>query len=219
LNFQRLFRKEVPPGRFRFTVPENGFKIDDCLSLDELLSRVQQHYIDNGIPLPEDWSKSVEDQLCRQLPEGWCVFDDGTFPKERPSALSLENIIHAAESLGRIILERVTGGDPFVSQEIAEKRAEICTRCYENRATSYCASCAGMTAVVNQVAKIRGDRRTKVDRSLLTCGVCGCRNEAIVHIKSEFLLSGVRQDITESRPEWCWLKNPDLNLAEYELKI
>jgi hypothetical protein len=69
------------------------------------------------------------------------------------------------------------------------------------------------------VAQVKGSRATSKDAILENCGVCGCRNDAIVHVKKNLLLSGENPDTTNKRPAWCWLVNPDLQDAESRLKI
>lgn len=217
---QKLIKTDsVPPNRYRFTVPETGMKIDGELSWDGLLSRVKAHYIDNSIPLPKDWMERVEDQLCRQLPHGWCVYTDGTPAKGTKPLLSAESIIKGITSLSTMAIDGMKGEDVFVSQDEANRRAEICSRCYNNMTTNFCAGCNVMETITKLVSKVRGKRTTPLDASLYTCGACGCRNEAIVHVKRKVLLSGEKSETTEARPDWCWLKTEDLTQASASLKI
>jgi hypothetical protein len=217
---QRLIIKDqVVPGRFRFTVPETGYRIDGELSMIGLLSRVKKHYEANNIALPNGWEASVEDQICRQLPEGWCEYSDGNPSKGARSLLSAENIIKGITSLATMAKEAVSGGDVFVDQAEANRRAEICARCYQNMTTNFCAGCSAMQQITSMVSKVRGERTTPLDSKLYTCGVCGCRNEAIVHVNKKILLSGEKTETTNSRPDWCWLKNDDLKQASQALHI
>ena len=217
---QRLIIKDqVVPGRFRFTVPETGYRIDGELSMIGLLARVKRHYEDNNIALSKDWEESVEDQICRQLPEGWCEYTDGKPASGAKSLLSAESIIKGITSLATMAKEAVSGGDVFVDRAEANRRAEICSRCYQNMTTNFCAGCSAMEQITSMVAKVRGRRTTNLDSRLYTCGVCGCRNEAIVHVNKKILLSGEKTETTNSRPDWCWLKNDDLKQASQALHI
>ena len=217
---QKLIKiSEVPPGFFRYTCPETGFKIDREHTMSGLLGRVKAHYEDNNIPLPPDWKESVEDQLCRQLPAGWCRYEDGKEPAGAKSIVSAEGIIKGITSLATMAIDKMKGKDVFVPQEEANRRAEICARCYNNMTTNFCAGCGAMQQITSLVAKVKGGRSTPLDSSLLTCGICGCRNEAIVHVDKKVLLSGEKPETTEARPDWCWLKNDDLNQASASLKI
>ena len=214
-----ITRDQVPPGRFRFIVPETGYRIDGELSMEGLLSRVKKHYNDNNIQLPKDWEKSVEDQLCRQLPSGWCQYTDGTPAKGAKSILSAESIIKGIKSLSTMASSAISGDEVFVDQNEANRRAEICARCYQNMTTNFCAGCGAMQQITSLVAKVKGKRTTPLDAKLYTCGVCGCRNEAIVHVNRKILLSGEKTETTNSRPDWCWLKTDDLTKASSELHI
>lgn len=217
---QRFIKTDsVPPNRFRFTVPETGMRIDGELSWDGLLSRVKEHYEDNSIPLPKDWKERVEDQLCRQLPHGWCEYTDGTPTKGARPILSAEGIIKGITALATMAIDKAAGKEVFVDQNEANRRAEICSRCYNNMTTNFCAGCSAMQTITGLVSKVRGARTTPSDASLYTCGSCGCRNEAIVHIQRKVLLSGEKPETTEARPDWCWLKTEDLTQASAALKI
>lgn len=214
-----IVHDSVPPNRYRFVVPETGFRIEGELTMESLLSRVKKHYMENGITLPPDWQEVVEDHLCRQLPHGWCSYSDGNPAQGTKANLSAENIIKGIKSLATMAMDAVSGQEVFVSQEEANKRAEICARCYNNMTTNFCAGCSAMQQITSLVAKVKGSRTTPLDSKLYTCGVCGCRNEAIVHVNRKVLLSGEKSETTNSRPEWCWVKNDDLNQAVDSLKI
>jgi hypothetical protein len=187
--------------------------------MDGLLERVKQHYEDNGIPLPVDWEKSVEDQLCRQLPAGWCEYTDGTPARGSVPILSAENLIKGVTSLSTMIAGAIKGDEVFVSQEEANRRAEICARCYNNIHAGFCSGCGTMQRLTSLVAKVKGGRKTPSDKDLQNCGICGCRNEAIVHVNRKVLLSGEKSETTNARPDWCWLKTEDLNQAQSEQHI
>ena len=217
---QKLIKLDVvPPNCFRFTVPETGFKIENEHTMVGLLRLVKLHYDDNNIPLPDDWEKAVEDQLCRQLPAGWCEWTDGQPARGAVSTLSAQNIIKGVTSLLTIAKQAVSGDDVFVSGEEANNRAEICARCYYNVPAGFCGGCGAMQQITSLVAQVKGGRSTPSDKSLHNCGICGCRNEAIVHVNRKVLLSGEKSETTDARPAWCWLKTEDLNKAKSEQHI
>ena len=189
------------------------------LSLDGLLQRVERHYLDNKIPLPSDWEDRVQDQLCRQLPVGWCQYTDGTPGRGFTPNLTGDKVLKGLKSLFNMIKDSVKGEEVFVSQNVANQRAEICSRCYYNMSANFCAGCGIGQAITAAVALVKGKRTTPSDYELKSCGVCGCNNHAIVHVNKKLLLSGENLETTEARPSWCWLKNDDLNEAEQKLKI
>jgi hypothetical protein len=76
-----------------------------------------------------------------------------------------------------------------------------------------------MQQITSLVAKVKGKRTTPLDAKLYTCGICGCRNEAIVHVNRKILLSGEKSETTNSRPDWCWLKNTHTAKAKASLHL
>jgi hypothetical protein len=217
---QKLAKNDsVPPKGYRFTVPETGYKIEKKYTLNDLFFEVEKHYKDNNIPLPDNWRDLVEDQLCRQLPEGWCQYTDGKPAEGATSFLSFDNIMKGLKSLSSIAANAVSGNDVFVSQEEADSRAAICARCYYNQKSGFCMGCGGARVILDMVASIKGSRTTYVDYALDNCGICGCRNDAIVHVKKNLLLTGEKEEITNKRPDWCWLKNDNLSEAHNKLHL
>jgi hypothetical protein len=209
----------VVPNLFRFTCPETGFKIEHEHTLEGLYAKIKLHYDANEIPLPADWKEAVQDQLCHQLPEGFCHYDDGNPSSGAVQVISADNIIKGITSLATMALNSVKGTNNFVDQDEANRRAEICIRCYQNVAGGFCAGCGAGQTITALVAKVKGGRKTPYDSSLQNCGICGCRNEAIVHVNRNILLSGEKSETTKARPDWCWLKTEDLNLAKSEQHI
>lgn len=209
---------EVPPGRFPFTCPETGWSTTE-LSLPELFSKIQRHYSRNGLTLPENWRELVENRICEQLPPGWCAYTDGTPGSGTSCGVSGESVIHAAQSLGKLVWEVFKGNDIFVSQVEAEERAEICAKCHRKSDSSACGGCGAMKAVIDGIAKIRGQRRTKHDHLLKYCCVCGCNNSCTVHIKKDILLHGESEATTSQRPQWCWWRDQSTKEAKESLKL
>jgi hypothetical protein len=217
---QKLYKTDsVPPDDFRFVVPETGYRIGGFKRLDELLIAVEAHYRSNDIPLPSDWKARVEDQMCRSLPAGWCTLSDGNEVQPLASPMSAENIIKAIKSLAAMASTALKGEDVFVKQDEANIRASICARCYMNVDAGFCMGCGSMQQVTELVGKVRGNRTTDSDQFLSNCGICGCQNKAIVHVKRKLLLSGEKPETTDKRPDWCWLKSDDLNTAKSSLKL
>jgi hypothetical protein len=208
-----------PPGGFRFTVPENGYQMSGFHTMADLLGAVKRHYDDNNIPLPDNWQDLVENQLCQKMPAGWCHYIDGTPAQGITPVLSFENILKGITSLSKMAMEAVKGEDVYVDQNEAERRADICSRCYYNMNASFCMGCGGARVILDLVGEVRGSRTTTKDYMLQNCGVCGCRNDAIVHVKKNILLSGENSDTTNKRPNWCWLKNDSLDEAQSQLHL
>lgn len=86
----------------------------------------------------------------------------------------------------------------LVSQDEAERRAEICAKCPMQISTSGCWGCKGIAGMLPAIA---GARKTSYDPQLKACGVCGCYNAVAVHIPKE-----VQGSDGLEFPEWCWKK-------------
>jgi hypothetical protein len=217
---QRLIKTDiVPPNGYRFIVPETGCKIGDFHRMVDLLPAIEAHYQSNNIDLPPNWKEKVEDQMCRSLPAGWCSLSDGKDAVDLSSIMSADNIIKAIKSLAAMASTALKGEEVFVGQDEANIRASICARCYMNVDAGFCMGCGSMQQVTELVGKVRGSRTTDSDQFLSNCGICGCQNKAIVHVKRKLLLSGEKQETTDKRPDWCWLKSDDLNTSKSLLKI
>jgi hypothetical protein len=212
----------VPPGKFCFTCPETGYRIDNECSLSGLLMRVEDHYKNNDIPLPDDWRERVENQICEKLPAGWCNYEDGSEGRGLPQGMqgvTAELVWKGVQSLAAMLGNASMGESNFVSTEEAERRANICTRCHYNHPVNACKGCHLMRQIVNTVGSIKGERVTSKDSLLMNCGICGCRNDAIVHVKTSVLQKGESPEMMSRRPAWCWITNENLQEAENKLRL
>jgi len=204
------------PNDYSFTVPETGYRVGPSYTLVDMLKDVERHYTANNIPLPENWKERVEDMLCKSIPPDFCFYQGGGSAR---SDMTAESILKGIVSLSTMLAEVAKGNDVFVSQEEANKRAEICSRCYLNMPSNFCGGCAVGQAITDAVAKVKGGRSTAYDNNLKNCGVCGCRNEAIVHVNKNILLKGEKKETTNSRPDWCWLKASTIADAKSNLHL
>ena len=219
MSLQRITNEnEVPPGRFPFTSPETGWNTVE-LSLPELFDKIKRHYDRNGLPLPENWKEIVENRICEQLPPGWCSYSDGSPGDGKSCGVSGDSIIHAAHSLGKLVWEVFKGENIFVSQAEADERAEICSKCHRKSDSSACGGCGAMKGIIDGIARIRGQRKTKYDHLLKYCCICGCNNSCTVHIRKDILQAGESTDISSKRPDWCWWKDKDPKDAKLLLKL
>jgi hypothetical protein len=204
------------PNDYSFTVPETGYRVGPSYTLVDLFKDVERHYTANNIPLPPDWKEKVEDMLCKSIPPDFCFYQGAGGPR---SDMTGEAILKGLASLSFLMSEVVGGKDIFVEQQEANKRAEICSRCYLNMPSNFCGGCAIGQAITNAVAKVKGGRSTPHDNALKNCGVCGCKNEAIVHINKNILLKGEKTETTNSRPDWCWLKTSTIQESKENLHL
>ena len=73
-------RGMTPPNGFRYTFSQDGVQVH-CGVYEDFLLKVKQHYQRNGYAMPEDWAEQAEDQCCRLMPAGVCMYGDGSEPE------------------------------------------------------------------------------------------------------------------------------------------
>ncbi len=88
-----------------------------------------------------------------------------------------------------------------VSQEEANRRAEICVGCPLNQ-TAYLPGCGGCTDLAARVFKFIGNKKTPLDANLKSCGHCGCQNSVIVWAPLDALVRNETE--LPAPPPWCW---------------
>jgi hypothetical protein len=182
----------TPPDRFQFKFPDGH--VIYAIGKDEWMEKIKKYADDNQYPVPS--VEECEDQLCRRLSGEWCVGGDAySFINTR---FTLHDFLRGTKVLASFVLN-----GQVVSQEVAEARALICSRCFANVRVPGCASCSGMA---NAVAEAKGAKHTKYDHELKACGVCSCSNESQVWIPAEYLAKGVTPEMMATYrqiPE-CW---------------
>lgn len=195
-----------PQGGWLYTVPETGHTVRGG-DPRALVSNVVRHYRGNGLPVPEGIAAKVETALCasghvkceEEAVGGWVSVKRGT-----------RALVSALASFAK------TGESPIVEQSLAEKRAEICSRCPLNRPSEeFCQTCSASAALLSQLfrkaAVFAGGRaglRTTRDSRLHSCHECGCELRLKVHVKLSALPpspAGLERRV----PAECWqIKDP-----------
>lgn len=99
--------------------------------------------------------------------------------------------------------EWLAQGMRLVPQEVAEKRARICTGadtgkpCPNNQHIGACWSCKG---IFSTLSALIGERKTTQNESLQTCSACKCALRAKIWLPQE----AVKVDSTKV-PSFCWM--------------
>jgi hypothetical protein len=187
-----------PPDGFRYVDPVDGY-ISHGWTYDAWVEQAKGHFQINNRPVPATIQADMEEQLCKALPPGWCLYDDPNRP--RPStALSWNDVMAGVATFGRWIAQ----GAHYVPQAEAERRATICTRCYLNVNVSGCLGCQ------KAVQEIVRDKKTKHDDMLRTCAVCKCFLRAKVHFPIS-ALDTTNAPVQEMYPDFCWLNKQSDN--------
>jgi hypothetical protein len=198
---QRLIEQHtVPPDGYRYFQPETRMTIRGGDYWD-LFTQVHKHRKVNNIPLGPIWEAEVEDQLCQSLPAGFCKEAD---PNKRPMGMSTRIEYDDLARGMEVMIEWAKQGRPHVEQDLAEKRAAICTRCFYNvNLSTGCHACRG---ALNLTLRAVGGRKTSLDNYLKTCAVCKCANAAQVHFPAEVLAEGTPEVMLPLFPDFCWKK-------------
>lgn len=187
-----------PPDGFRYVFASDGYLVHAWV-YEDWVQFARNHLQANNTPEPPTLAADMEEQLCLSLPPGWCNYDDPNRPRINPS-MTWDDVKAALTTFATWIKE----GLHYVTEDEAERRALICSRCYYNISVQGCAACHAAAETVVRA------KRTKYDHALKACGVCKCLLRAKVH----FPLSTLDK-ITPGKqalyPEFCWLKKDGPN--------
>lgn len=191
----------VPPNGFSFTFPDGTKKEHNVRYA--WYKAIEKHYIDNGIPMPDNWKEIAEDQACHLLPPGFCKYETGEDAAGIVNRrLEMGDLFRGMEVLMRI----AASSEPLVDKATAEKRAAACAGCWANFHIPGCAPCL---KIPDMVVKINGGQTTKYDYLLQSCGVCACQNSAAIWVKEEILAKGITPDHHAKYQHFphCWKKD------------
>lgn len=195
----RLLESNVcPPDKFRYRFEEDGHWIRS-FSKDAWLAAIRKHAVDNGYEIPTQ--EEVEDQLCRSLNGEWCQYADGAPVKEGINArFTINDIVNGT----RVFISFAAAGAPLVSQEEAEARALVCSRCFLNTDVPGCGTCHQLANLVTEAC---GARKTESDALLKACSWCKCSAQANVWMPTTISGVGVTDHMLDLAPSWCWKAN------------
>lgn len=208
LRFNIREFESVPDG-FRYTHPETGHT-DRHVHKEVWLRMIRDHLRRMNLPIPDDIDAIAEDQCCRLLPPGFCVYADGSNPDRYINTrIGVDEIVNGTKVLASFIAH----GMPVVEQSLAEARGKTCASCYANIATEGCSACRNFVSVVMEVS---GNRKTSSDPYLerRACGVCKCATQAQIWLPIEILAKGMTPEMDSLWPAHCWKKNERDALTE-----
>lgn len=190
-----------PPGGWKYTQPESGV-VFTGISYAQLVEKVLKHRRGNQYDTSAGWESRFEEEFCQQnqlVGTQWCPCENEA-PKEA-RRVGLEDVRRFLNSAAKAIK---AGGDVFVDQAEAERRASICVAgpdgngCINNAIVPACYGCNG---VRDLILKVRGSRTTVQDSKLRQCMVCGCDNKVKIWLKES-----VMDNEGLEFPDHCWLK-------------
>lgn len=187
-------KAETPPGGWTCYVGGTTIR---AFSYVSLLNKSIFEAERQGIPLPLDKVEWFENELCHQNSLVKCeVVAPVTAETRRLSAGDALRFL-------RLVKEwLLSSGAELVSQPEADRRSEICASCPYNVPMHGCSVCKGIAA---KIFEIRGKLTSRFDSQLEGCAVCGCVNQAQIHVPLSVLKVGVTPEM--QFPPWCWKKS------------
>lgn len=178
----------VPRGGWKYFQPETRIWItgDDFYSLRD---RVKAHRKWKGIP-DETADQDIIKQVCMRTGPGGCREYEEYYP-DKTDQMTQENMFAFNRALMAFLKEK----GQTVSEQEAQRRAEICRSCPFNKPAVNC-SCStfykAMSALLPSKMKLEG---------LEVCSVCGCSLKAKTWMPESVVSAS--SDGT-AFPKWCW---------------
>lgn len=201
LEYEIINKNVTPPGGWVYTQPESG-RTFRHYSFNAFMDAIREHRLGNGYPISADWQAEIINGICR---DNLKMFPDYC-QRSNQSSVVRRFSFGSSMSFLSMLWEWISAGRPFVEQEEAERRAEICSTCPFNQSLVYsCGSC--FTAIINLISKIIGRRKTRNDSKLGSCGICSCSLQAAVHFPLEAQQKTLSEDIKndfKSVISYCW---------------
>ena len=200
---------QAPPGGWRFHVVETGRTIKG-VNRGQLIQELEKHYTANSLAIPNDIPGMIEAFICQEQP-GYCIGDAGPGTPSRWA--SFKKTIAQVTSGTRTLSSWVVKGRPLVSQEEADRRAEICSTCQFNVSPSGCTGCS-MGTLREVINSLVGNKITKDDAKLQSCSICGCALKAKVWVPLDIIQRFLPKAMKEELPGHCWVGGGEKSLRE-----
>ena len=190
----KLIKRNVaPPGNFHYVDPDSGLFFKD-MNLDDLTRQVADHRKANNRDVT-NMKDIIEDWICQKMPLGIC--NDGSSPHFGRAHQFAETTVNRT-----ITAWKAAKKSPYVSQEIAERRAKICCDCDNNISFAGCSSCRGVKSIKKEML---AGKTVSSSRNLRACGVTGLMNEVAVFLDRNELSQVVKSNLNKCSKS-CWMK-------------
>lgn len=212
-----LNNHRTPPGGWRYVDPDTNFVFDrGYRSLEELAAHVRLYRKQNKLSAIKKVSAVIEDWLCAQPDVGQYCHECGAAKdktllspppvEEEPAPEEPRTLRQYLQGAMAYIETVVAGDEGLVSQEVAEKRAAICSTCPHNRPTRGHSALGEYTD--RKVQELVGNRRTSKDDKLWTCRCCTCPLRSKVHFAQNIVQENLSDKEKAKMPGRCWQINP-----------
>jgi hypothetical protein len=195
-----------PNGGWKIKHPVTGVEFSHY-DFDSIAKMYTQHCIANNVMLSPVWEEEFLSEMCKQNPQ-WgksCIRASMKNVTRRP--LTLQAALSFLNMMKNWALKTMSGKPPFVSQQVADWRADMCASCPMNGTLQFgCGAC--MAGVLSIIHSIVGKRKTRRDSELGACLVCSCSLKAAVHIPLNVQQAGLPDHLKEDfkRIDYCWKK-------------
>lgn len=198
----RLSKKDVtPPGGWHYREPDGTFF--KAGTFGDLLRVVTEDRVAKMLPV-ENIASEVEEWICRETNAKCKVVAPASI--QGPVEIEAGDAWRFMKTAAAWIKKR-----GVVSQEEADRRAEICAGCrYQGEPPVNCWGCSQLFALIHEAI---GERRTRFDEQLRFCSVCKCNNKIQAWTPLDVLRAyGPSEPFrgldTDGRGTPCW-KAPD----------
>lgn len=183
----------------RILQPHGGaFHIEDPMTkyplmgthFEMLFNKAVAYRRANSLPMGLDFEDEIEAAVCARYPAE-CEHN------KRAIGVSLvaPGLYDVARASMAMINHKLDGSQ-LVSQEEANRRAQICRNCpFRAQMTLPCSRC--FSALENVVGWITGSRGTPFDEKLSACGICRCYISASVWLPVDVQCVGTTEEMRE----------------------
>lgn len=225
-------RTEFCPGQFQFLQPQTGWSATPG-SFDSVVRQVMAHRAGNTAisrqySLELDYEPIANEvdsyNAARCVASGWLGF---VIEAPQPSfrvPTQFKRLSAAAVGTGKRVVAGVKAvalwlGDGLkpVAQELAEQRAECCSKCPKNGDPNFIERLSAIGAEeIRTMMAIRNDLalKTSYDAKLHTCTVCSCHLPLKVFCPLDHITATMSAEIRSALHPACWIKLESEALAE-----
>jgi hypothetical protein len=196
MTMLKLRKKHVtPPGGYRYHDPDLNMNFS-ANTLATLVSNVATTRKINSKETIPNLAEIIEDSICQVIPQSF-VLGEKDMKQRQYMPLSVVKI--ATETF---LTDWRISGRQYASREETNNRAEICTKCPENRVNKACLGCRGLTPWVKNWTQ----RSTGLDDDLLICNCTAVMNVAAIHPDKSYIVSCTTKQQLGNMPDTCWRK-------------
>jgi hypothetical protein len=203
VQYRYTDKATCPPGEWRYRHPITGLLLKHY-DYRAFIKAYVNHCLANNIVLTGDWEDELISEMCIQ--NGWGkLCKPVSLDKVVRRKLSLQAVLSFLNMIKSWAMQVLNGRAAFVSQEEAERRANICAGCPNNVTLQFsCGACMG--GVMKLIHGVLGDRKTKNDYALGACLVCSCELKSAVHVPLDVQHNGLNDELKNDFRQitHCW---------------